>query len=229
MRAAGSRDADVANIVHRTPELLLVARHQIEALLADENLTDWVSAHRRLDCVLNIRSVDTKAISFFAIHHNVHIWLSEHAKQSEIGNAGHRPQHRHDFFALLLEVLQIGAKNLDRKLTLHAADGLLHVVGDRLGKSPSHAGNLFDFLVHGVDEQLFAAAELRAPLAARFEIDEVLDVEKAGRISSVVGAPYLRDDLRYFWEARENQTRPVHDFAAGRGTGARREGAARPN
>ena len=47
-------------------ELLLVTRHQIEALFADQNLADRISADRGLDCILHIGYVDAVAIGLGA-------------------------------------------------------------------------------------------------------------------------------------------------------------------
>ena len=105
-----------------------------------------------------------KRSAFRAIHHDVDIGLTEHAEQAEIGDAGNRPHDRHDFLAFLLEVLQVGAENLDRQFALHATDGLFHVVGDGLREAPGHAGDLLHFVVHGLDQQFLAPAELRAAI-----------------------------------------------------------------
>ena len=55
----------------------------------------------------------------------------------------------HDLVALLLQGLEIVAVNLDREFALHAADGLFHVVRDRLREIPEHARELLQLAVHG--------------------------------------------------------------------------------
>ena len=208
--AARRRDADVADVVHRLAELLLVARHQVEALLADENLADGIAAHCRLDGVLNVGGVDAEAVGLLAIHHDVNVRLTEHAEQAEIGNAGDRPHHGHDLLALLLEVFQVGAEDFDGEFALHAADRFFHVVGDGLGEAPSHAGNFLHFVIHGLDQQFLVAVELRPPLIARLQIDEILGVEEARGIGAVVGAADLRNHLRHFGKAGEDESRLIH-------------------
>src|SRR5208283_5911837 len=139
--SAGRGDTDVADIVDRLAEAVLVARHQVEALLTDENLADGVAAHCGLDRVLHVGGVDPEAVGLFAIHHDVDVRLTKHAKEPEIGDARDRPHHGHNLLAFLFEVLQVGAENFYGELALHTADGFFHVVSDGLGESPSHPRN----------------------------------------------------------------------------------------
>src|ERR1017187_7306192 len=227
--SAGGGDPDVANVVHGLPELLLVPRHEVEALLTDQNLADRIATDRGLNCVLNVGSIDTETVRLFAIDHDVNVGLTEHPEQPEIGNPGDRPHYGHDLFAFLLQIFQVGAEDLHGKFTFNAADGFFHVVGDGLGESPGHAGNLLDFVVHGLDQQFLAATELRTPFTARLEIDEVLGVEEAGGVGAVIGAADLRYHFRHFRKAGENNARLVHHFAAGSGTCTGGQGAASPD
>ena len=60
--------------------------------------------------------------------------------------------------------LQVGAEDLYRQFAFDAAHGLFHVVGNGLREAPGHAGDFLHFVVHGLDQQFFAAAKLRAAI-----------------------------------------------------------------
>ena len=139
------------------------------------------------------------------------------------------PHHVDDFVALLLERLQIGAVDLDRQFALDAADGFFHVVGDGLREIPEHAGNLFQFAVHGRDQLLFVLLEHRPPLLLGLQIDEVFGIEEAGGIGAIVGTAHLRDHLRDLRKSCQNDARLVHQTRAFGRSGAGRQGAARPD
>ncbi len=135
----------------------------------------------------------------------------------------------YDLVALLLQQLQIIAVELDRQFAFDAADRLLHVVGDGLGKVPDHARHLLQFAIHGADQFFFVLVEGGPPLLLGQQIDKIFGVEKAGRIGAVVGPSHLADHLRHFRKGGENDTRLIHRGDAGGRAGAGRQRAAHPD
>ena len=129
----------------------------------------------------------------------------------------------------LLEGFEITAKELDRQLALHAADGFFDVVGNRLREIPIDSGELLKLLVHGGDQFVFLAMEFRAPLLARQKINEEFGVVETAGVAAVVGAADLTDNQPDLRETREHDASiPCHGDARGRPS-AGRESAAHPD
>ena len=63
-------------------------------------------------------------------------------------------------------------------------------------KFQNDAGNLLQLAVHGGDQFLFVLVERRPPLLLRLQVDEVLGIEEAGGVGSVVGPADLAGALR---------------------------------
>ncbi len=133
-----------------------------------------------------------------------------------------------DLVALLLQNLQIIAVDLGGQLALHAADRLFHVVFDGLRKAPDDAGNFVEFAIHGGDQLVFILVKDRPPLFFGFQVDEVLGIEEAGRVRSVVRAPDLAGALRDLGKRAEHDASLVRHPNAFVGPGAGRECAAHP-
>src|ERR1022692_4748917 len=84
-----------------------------------------------------------------------------------------------DFFALLLEKLQVIPENLERKPAFGASKGLADVVFDWLRKVPNCARVLFYRAVHGGDQFLLVLMKYLAPLVVRLQVDEILGVAES--------------------------------------------------
>ena len=130
---------------------------------------------------------------------------------------------------LLLEGLEITAKELDRQLALYAADGFLDVVGDRLREIPIDTWELLKLLVHGGDQVVFLAMEFRAPFLARQKIDEEFGVVETAGVAAVVGASDLTDDQPDLRKTGEHDARVLCHGDARGGSCAGRECAAYPD
>ncbi len=128
----GRQQANVLDVVDRRAEAVLITRHQIEALFANQDLADRIAADRGLHRVLNVGRVDAVAVGLGAIDLDVDVGLAQHAKQAQIGDARNGLHDVHDLLAGLLQIFQVRAEDLYRQFAFHAADRLFHVVGDRL-------------------------------------------------------------------------------------------------
>src|SRR4029077_12329325 len=190
-------------VFDRLAKWFLVANGEIVTLLADQDLADGLAADRGFDRILHVADVNTKTIGSGAVDRQIDVRLSADLESAKIGNAGNLAHNILHFGRFLLQRLEIAAKEFDGEFTLNAADGFLHVVGDRLREIPVNAGNLAEGLIHGVD-QLFFRVELDAPLGPGQEVDEEFCVVETARIAAVVGPADLTDDLLHFWKLREN-------------------------
>ena len=206
-----------------------IAHDQVVALFALQHLRESVAADGRLNRVLHIRRVDLIARGGLAIHREVQVGLAEDAKQPQILDARDGAHDVDDLVALLFERLQIVAVDLDRQLSFDAADRLFHVVGDRLREIPDHAGNLVELAVHGGDQLFFVLVEHGTPLLLRLQIDEILGVEEARGIGSIVGPAHLAGGRGDFREGGEDHANLVGHADAFGGSGARRQRAAHPD
>ncbi len=84
-----------------------VSRHQVIPLLALQHLAHRFAADRRLHRVLHIRNVDPVPRRLRAVHRNIQIRLPQHAKQSQILDAGDFAHHIHNLVALFFQRFQI--------------------------------------------------------------------------------------------------------------------------
>ncbi len=150
-------------------------------------------------------------------------------EEPEVRDAGDRAHHLHDLIALRLKRLQVGAIQLHRQLTLHAAHRLFDVVRDGLREVPDHAGHLLQLTVHCADEFILVLVKDGTPLVLGLEVDEVLGIEEAGGVGAVVRAANLADDLGDLWEARQHDSGLVGDGEALGGAGAGGQGTAHPD
>ncbi len=198
------KNSDAANILHRRPELRLIADGQVIALLADQDLAHRLSTHRSFHRVLNVAHVDSEAIRRRAIHHQIHVRLSAHLKCSEIRHARNLAHHFLHLLGFLLKRLQVASKKLDRQLAFHSADCLLHVVGNRLRKIPVHAGKFIERFIHRRN-QLILRVILLPPFFPRQQVDEELRVIETAGIAAVIRTPHLTHHLRHFRKSRQHQ------------------------
>ena len=118
--AGRSRHQQIADGVLARAVLRLHAHHQVEQLLALDDLRGRLSAHRGLDHALDVGDVDAVARDFFAVHVDLHAGLPQFAHDGEFGEAGHLLQHALDFDRFVFEHLQIGSENLHRQRALQA-------------------------------------------------------------------------------------------------------------
>src|SRR5580698_9161515 len=109
-------------------------------------------------------------------------------KNSQVLNATYLFHDRNDLLRSVLENPQIVTINFRGKLTFDPAHRFLHVVRDGLGEVPDHAWDLFELSIHGGNELLLVLVKAGTPLFFRFEIDEILGIEKASCVSSVIRA-----------------------------------------
>ncbi len=130
--------------------------------------------------------------------------------------------------ALLFEHFQIVAVDLRRQFSFHPADRLFHVVFNRLGEAPDDSRDLVEFALHGGDQFILVFMECRAPLLFRFQVNEVLGVEKPGVVGSIVRTPDLAGALRDFRERAKHDSRLIGDPDALVRPGAGRKRAAHP-
>ena len=129
--------------------------------------------------------------------------MADNAEEAEIGDTADGSHDVDHFLAFAFESFQIVSIDLDRELTLYAADRLFHVVGDGLREVPECAGNLLEFAIHGGNQLFFILAENRTPFIFRLEVDEILGVEEAGGVGAVIRAADLGDDLGYLGKRRQ--------------------------
>ena len=177
-----------------------VSRHQIVALFALQDLADGIAAHGGLDGVLHIGDVDLESGGGLAVHGEVQVRLSDYAKHSDVHDSADGPHHVDHLGAFVFQGLEIFAVNLDGKLSLDAADGFLHVIGNGLGEAPDYTGDFSHFPIHGGDEFLFVLMESGPPLFFGLEVDEELAIAEIDRVHAVIGPADLRHHLRHFRE-----------------------------
>jgi hypothetical protein len=163
-----------------------------------------------------------------AIHGEGEIGLADDAEQPRGRHARNLAHHIDDFIALFFKRLEVVAVDLDRQLALDAADGLFHVVFDRLREAPDHAGNLLQLLVHGGDQVVLVLMEDRTPLFLGLQIDVVFGVEESGPVGAVVGTANLIDHVGDFRKAGHDQASLLEIRQALIGAGGRSKRAAHP-
>ena len=182
----------------------MIAQYQVVALVALQHLADSISAYRGLNGVLNIGDVNSVTTCLIAVYGEVQIGLANDAKETQILDARDFAHDVDDLLALLLKQLEVRSEYLDCQFALHAANRLLHVVGNRLREVPKCTRNLLNFAIHGADQFLFVLAEHRPPLLLRLQVYEVFGVRKQGRIRSVVRTADLGNHLFHFRETCED-------------------------
>src|SRR5208282_6228651 len=93
-----------------------------------------------------------------------------------------------DFFALLLQRLQVVAENLERQRTLGARESFSDVVFDRLREIPDRPrASFFQLAAHGRDQLFLVLTKYRPPLVMWFQVDEIFCVAESSGIRSVIG------------------------------------------
>src|ERR1039458_3426618 len=207
----------------------LVAHHQVIALLALQNLADGLPADGGFDGVLHVGHFDVQAGVLRAIDMEFHVGLADHAEEAEIGDARNGAHDADDFVAFGFQSLQVLAINLDGELTLDAADGFFHVVGNGLRIVPESAGDFLQLAIHGRNEGFLILLEDGTPLVFGFEIDEIFGVEEAGGVGAVVRAAHPADHLGDFREPGQDNARGVHHPLPFGGPGGGRQGGAGPD
>src|SRR5208282_3565030 len=90
----------------------LITHHHVVARFTLEHLAHSVPAHGRLDGVLYVGHIDSKTRCLLAVDDYVKIRLAEIAQELDVMHAGDGRHDVSDFFALLLESLQVVPENL---------------------------------------------------------------------------------------------------------------------
>ena len=70
------------------------------------------------------------------IDFNVQIRLADHAKEPKVLYPANLLHHAYNLVALSFEFPEVRSEDFDREFALHAANGLFHVVRNRLGEVP---------------------------------------------------------------------------------------------
>src|SRR5262249_50444163 len=182
-----------------------------------------------LDGVWDVAEVDLVARGLPTVDHQVEIRLADDAQQAEVLDAFDLAHRGDDRVAHAFESVKVIAVDLDGELAFDPADGFLHVVGDRLGEIPDDAGQLLQLVVHRRDQLLLVLVEQRPPLLLRLQVHEVLRIEEAGDVGSVVWASDLAHAARHLWKRREDESRLTHEAHAFGRPGARRKSPAHPD
>ncbi len=146
-----------------------------------------------MDGVLDIRDIDLIARGGLAIHGQVEVWLPDHAEEPEVLDAANSAHDADDLGTFGFECAQVLAIQLDGELAFDTADGLLHVVGDRLREVPQHPGNPFELGIHRGDQALLLLVKHRPPCLLGFQVHEVFGIEEPRRIRAVVRPANLAD------------------------------------
>ena len=139
-------------------ERLLVAHHEVELPLVLIDLRGSFSADGHLGDALYVVLLNTVAGQTVLVDVDLQLRLSHIADDTEVGDAGngfHRVVDLPGQFLALGEVLTV---NLCHYGALHSADGLLHVVGNRLREVEVDAGIYAQPPVHVVDDLLLCTS-----------------------------------------------------------------------
>ena len=184
------------------PILRKIAQRKVINLLASQDLRERSSSDRRLDCILNICHVDLISRCRLAIDDIIQIRLPGNIQNSQIRDAPHMTHNGGDLVRLVLQHMQIAAINFGRQLAFHSADSLLHVVFNRLRKTPDHAREsvFSSSLIHGRDQVVFILVEHGTPLFFRFQPHKIFRIEKSRVIGPVIGTARLTGALGDFWK-----------------------------
>ena len=83
----GRKQANILDALLSIAIWLLVAHHHVVALLADQHLAHGVAAHGRLDGVLYVGHIDSKARGLAAVDRQVEIGLAEIAQELDVVHA----------------------------------------------------------------------------------------------------------------------------------------------
>ena len=223
-----SQQADVFDRFLRVAELREIAQHQIVALFALQYLGERIASRGGVDGILNVGYVDLIARGRLAIDHEVVVRLPEHPEDSQIRDSGDLAHDVHGLLGFFLKNVQVVAVDLGGKLPLDAADRFFHVVGDRLREAPDHSGQLVQLFVHGGDDFVLVLVKAGPPLLLGLQIGEVLGIEEAGGIGSVVRTPGLAGALGHFGKRTKDESRLIHEPDAFGGSGAGSQRAAHP-
>src|SRR5579885_2121724 len=205
----GRGQTDIFDGIFRLAVRGLISHNEVVALLPLQHLADSFTAHGRFDGVLYIGDIDLIARRLPAINGQVKIRLSDHAEQTQVFDAWDFLHDADDLLSFLFESSQIVAIDFHRQFAFYAADSLLHIVRNRLGKSPKHAGNFTDLAVHGPDQFILVLVKHRTPLLLRLQVHEIFRIEKTRGIGTVVGSADLRNHLSHFGKRSKNLARLV--------------------
>ena len=136
-----------------------------------------------------------KRAACLAVDGQVEIRLAEIAQELDVMHARNVRHDGGDFFALLLESLQVVPENLERQRTLGAGHRFSDVVFDGLGEVPDRARDIFPAarFMAAISSSLFLM-KYRPPLVVRLQIDEILGVAESAGVGSVVGPAHFRYD-----------------------------------
>src|SRR5262249_28326646 len=126
-------------------------------LFALNDLGHHPATHRALDDVLHIRDAHVPVSALIPVDREFEVRLALDAEYPRVLDAGDSRQDVLDLFRDALQLIEVGADDLDGVLTFHTGEDFHHVVPDVLGEAPVHAHqvvghlrvNLLDQLVFG--------------------------------------------------------------------------------
>ena len=224
-----SQQANVFDRLLGIPVRLLVPNHQVVACFALQHLADRASSHCGLNRILYVRHIDAEACCSLPVNHVIQVGLAKDAENAEVLDSPNFAHNGLDLVALLLQQLQIIPVKLDRKFAFDAADRLLHVVGDWLGKVPRHPRHLLQLVIHGADQLVFVLVEGAPPFIFGKQINKIFGVEKTCGIGAVVGPSHLADHVGNLGKSGQNDASLVHQSNTGGRAGAGSQRAANPD
>ncbi len=203
-RAVRRADQNAPDAVDVPPVFRQKPHDQIEPLLPFVHLRDGLPADRRLDDVVHVADLQPVPRALFAIDLDDQIRLPHEMKRPEVPDPRHILHHLFDLGRLHFQLLQIVPVQLDRVFAFDARHRLLHVILNRLGEIEVDPGNIRQFLFNLFDQRMLRGNG-GTPLFERFERDQELGVEEAGRIGSVVGTAQLRGHVDHLGVLTEDQ------------------------
>ncbi len=181
-----------------------------------------------LNGILNVCDVDLIARSLLAVHLDIEVRLAQNSKDSKVLDSVDLAHGIDDLIGHGLEKFEVITVNLHGEFAFDSADRFLHVVGDRLRKTPDDARNFVQFALHRGDHSFLVFVKHRPPLFLGFQVHEVLGIEKTRGIRSVIRASYLARALSNLGKGTKHDAGLVRQADALSRSGAGRESAANP-
>ena len=190
------------------------ANRDIERLFSFDHLRDVFAADGCLYDVMNVGHADVPQRTFLTIDRQFDVALPADTVQADVLHAGHVDQRGKDLIPDFFQLVEIGAHDLDRVLSLHAREHFQHVIANHLRKVPVDAGYGFVELgAHRRHELRLGARPLSAPqvtpparsvdngwpIGLRLQRHEKLGAVKAGRVDAGIGPSELAHDRFDFW------------------------------
>ncbi len=146
----GHLDGNVEDGLFVAAQPLRPAQGDVEGLLALDHLRTRLAADGDGDGVLHVRHTDVPELAPGPIDGELQVRLALDAEDGHVLQAGHGVEHGLDLVGQFLQLVEVGADDLDRVVALDAGQRLHDVVADVLREVPVHADQLaVHLLVHG--------------------------------------------------------------------------------